>query len=156
MTKEDINDLKFLRVIDPDHIPTYLVEQLKERDFEIEDFYAWQKANATVIHDGLFLPNPNNHLWVMINDKRQVKGFVWAIIDTLTRDLVVNHYSVDKNYWHSGEAIAKLKKHLIQVLKDNNLDKIIWFTKNAKAYQKYGFKPTKVTMLEYNLEEDNG
>lgn len=149
----DVDELKFLRVIDPDHIPTYLVEQIKERDYEVERFYHWQRANATISKDGIRIPNPYNHLWVLVDKNRKTKGFVWCTTDTLTKDLMIQNFSVDKNYWKKGEAVRKLKDHLLQVMNENGLPKAVWFSKRPKAYEKYGFVSTKTVMMEYKIKD---
>jgi len=148
--KLDFDKFKFIRIIDPDHIPTYLVEQIRERDFDTDYFYQWQKANSVINRDGMNMPNPYNHLWILVDDKRRTQGFFWATVDTMTHSLFINNFSVDKSLWNRGEAVELLKNKVDSILKENRIDKAFWSTRQPKPYEKYGFKRSKNILMEYS------
>jgi len=93
---EKFADLRWTRIFTPIHIPKYLVEQVRDRDYSVEDFYKYQELNCTRNdEDGMKL-NPFSHLYVLVNSENIVKGFLWFVVDPLTKDLVIQTYSVDK------------------------------------------------------------
>lgn len=147
--KIDLSKYKFIRIIDPDHIPNYLVEQIREREFEVDYFYQWQKANAVINRDGLNMANPYNHLWILVDEKRNTKGFVWAAIDTMTKSLFINNFSVDKSLWNQGEAVQLLKNKIDSILYEFKIEKAYWTTKHPKPYERYGFRRSKNILMEY-------
>lgn len=154
--KADINELRWVRLFTPIHIPKYLIEQISKRDYEIEDLYHYMEINCLrPTKDGPTL-NPLFHLWALVHPDNIVKGFLWFIIDALTKDIVIQIYSVDSNYWGCKGAVMKLADHLKEIRKKAQLNKIYWITKFPKHSNKYGFKPSKSILMEYNEEEENG
>lgn len=149
---ENTQKLKFVRIFDPIHIPKYLVEQIKQRDYDIDDFYSYQKQSNIVIEDGKTNLNPLNHLYVLVNDENEVKGFAWFTINPLSKSLFINNFSMNKDYWHKGKAIEQLKDYVVKVMKKAKLKQILWHTNYPKHFEKYGFKKSKSILMEY----DNG
>ena len=150
--KEEVEKLRFVRIFDPIHIPKYLVEQIKQRDYEVEDFYTLQKdANLLPSSDGFKL-NPLNHLYVLLNDKNIVVGFTWFTVNPLSKCIFINNYSMDKAYWHNGKAIEQLKDFIVNIMKKAKLKQIVWHTTYPRHFEKYGFKRSKSILMEY----DNG
>lgn len=145
-----LNELQFVRIFDPIHIPSYLIEQLKDRVFEVEQFYQYQKLFCLLqTAEGPKL-NPTNLLYVLINEKlKQVKGFLWMAIDLLTNSLIVNNFSMDKQYWHKGESISLLENKAKKVMKELSLKRIVWITKTPKFCEARGFKRSKDTVMIY-------
>ena len=78
--KTDIQELEWVRIFDPYHIPTYLVEQIKERNFPVERFYEHQKLVCIQDDHGKLVLNPLNLLYVLANKKKEVKGFYMGIV----------------------------------------------------------------------------
>jgi len=145
-----LNDLQFIRIFDPIHIPSYLVEQLKDRVFEVDKFYDYQKMFCVLQTSQGTQLNPTNLLYVLINEKlKQVKGFLWMAIDLLTNSLIVNNFSMDKEYWHKGEATFLLETKAKKVMKDLSLKRIVWITKTPKFCEARGFKRSKDTVMIY-------
>lgn len=150
--REQLPKLKFVRIFDPIHIPKYLVDQIKGRDYEIEDFYAYQKQANLVTDNGDTKLNPLNHLYVLVNEDNEVKGFAWFTVNPLSKSIFINNYSMDKEYWHKGKAIEHLKDFVVNILKKAKLNQILWHTNYPKHFEKYGFKRSKSILMEY----DNG
>ena len=152
---KDIEKLRWVRVFTPVHIPKYLVEQVRNRDYTIDDFYKYQEQSCIrMTKEGPTL-NPLNHLYVLANDENLTKGFVWFTIDPLTKDLVVNTYSIDKEYWGKGKAVSKLATFIKDIRRKGQLNKVYWITNYPKHSQRYGFRPSKSVLMEY-MEEEHG
>lgn len=145
-----LQDLQFVRIFDPIHIPSYLIEQIKDRNFKSQDFYCYQRLVCLQHTSEGSKLNPTNLLYVLINGKlKQVKGFLWMCIDLLTNSLVVNNFSIDKEYWNKGEATLLLEEKAKKVMKDLSLKRIIWVTRNSKFCEAQGFKKTKHQVMYY-------
>lgn len=145
-----LNELVFVRVFDPIHIPTYLVEQLKDRLYEVDKFYDYQRIACTFQTPQGMKLNPTNLLYTLVNEKlKQVKGFLWMVVDLLSESLVIQNFSIDKQYWHKGEAIALLEDKAKKVRQDLSLKRVVWVTKNPKFCEARGFKRSKDTVMIY-------
>jgi len=150
-----IDELRWVRVFSPVHIPKYLVEQIRDRDYEVEDFYKYQEINCLVQgKDGPTL-NPFNHLYVLVDDQNIVKGFLWFIIDPLSKDAVINTFSMDKEYWGQGKAVKRVGDHVKEIVKKLKLKKVYWITNYPKHSERHGFKRSKSVLMEYQ-EVKNG
>lgn len=149
----NIDELRWVRVFSPIHIPTYLVEQVRDRDFSVEDFYKYQELNCLISSKSGPTLNPLNHLYVLANKENIVKGFLWMVIDPLSKDFVVNTFSVDKEYWRKGKAVKKASDHIKEILKTLKLKKVYWITKYPKHSERYGFKRSKNILMEYEVED---
>jgi len=151
-----IDELRWVRAFSAEIIPSYLVEQIRDRDYSVEDFYKYQAINCTDSgKDGITL-NPFHHLYVLANKEHMVKGFLWFVIDPLSKDMVVNIYSVDKAYWNGGGAVKKAVDHFKEVKNKLHLDKVFWITNYPKHSERHGFKRCKSVIMEYTGEEEDG
>lgn len=154
--KGDIETLRWVRLFTPIHIPKYLVEQVAQRDYEVNDLYTYLEINCLrSTQEGPTL-NPLFHLWALVDPENHVKGFLWFTVDSLSKDIVIQVYSVDTNFWGCKGAVLKLAEHIKDIRKKACLNKIYWITKFPKHSFKYGFKPSKSVLMEYTEEEENG
>lgn len=144
-----IDELKWVRILMPDLIPRYLVEQVKKRDYTVDEFYDYQRLICLRETDQGPVPNPLSHLWALVDKENMVKGFLWFTIDSFCKCLVLQTYAVDKEYWTKGESIKKLSDHLKDIQSKANLKKIYWITDYPKHSQKHGFKISKSVLMEY-------
>ena len=153
--KSNLDDLRWQRLFIGSLIPRYLVEQIAKRDYEVDTLYKYIDRNILKMSpDGPTL----NHLfqvWALVNPENLVRGFLWFTIDPLTLDILIQVYSVDSNYWGCKAAVHKLAEHVKSLRKGGDLKKIFWITKFPKHSLKYGFKPSKCVLMEYNEEEEN-
>ncbi len=151
--KGNIEELRWLRLFTGTLIPVYLVEQIAKRDYEVKDLYTYFEENILRMSpDGPTL-NPIFNVWGLIDKENLVKGFLWFTIDPLSKDMVIQVYSVDPHYWGCKGAILKLATHMKDQRKKGKLKKVYWITKFPKHSLKYGFKPSKSVLMEYNEEE---
>lgn len=145
-----LSELSFVRLIDPIHIPSYLVEQIKDRSFEVEKFYEFQKVACLYASSNGVQMNEVNMLYALVHERlRQVKGFLWMTADCLNNWLQVNCFSVDKEYWNRGQAIDLLDEKAKKIMHDLNFSRIVWITKNPKFCENKGFKRSKETIMVY-------
>lgn len=154
MTKE-LEDLRWIRVFSPVHIPKYLVEQVRDRDYTVENFFKYQEFNCIIEDENGQRLNPLSHLYVLANSENMVKGFLWFVVDPLTLDMVINTFSMDKDYWYNGQAMKMASDHVKKLRKKLKLKKVYWITNYPKHSEKYGFKRSKSIIMEYT-EEENG
>src|SRR5690606_25795097 len=153
--KCDIDELRWVRVFSPVHIPKYLVEQVKHRDFSIEEFYKYQEINCLVHGKEGPTLNPFNHLYVLADENNIVQGFLWFVIDPLTKDGIINTFSVDNKYWCKGQAVKRLANHVKEIIKKLKLKKVYWVTNYPRHSERHGFRQSKSVLMEY-MEADDG
>ena len=142
------SDLKFVRLTQPEQfslVPRYLFEQVKRKDWDVEDLYKYGPA---------FLEGIFNFFYVLAEKEQiqkgyaPVKGVLWATIDPVTKTMCVNIFSIDKEYQKpQGQAMAGAIAHLRKgkdELRSNgsmNLrDKFLWSTARPKAFERIGAK----------------
>ena len=145
--------LKWIRLIYPDVIPKYLVEQLKHREFEVEDFYTFHNLNCLIETEEGKALNPFNHLYAIVDDQRVVKGFLWFTVDPLGKNIFINNFSMDNEYWYGGKAVKLAAKKVKEVMKEAKIKKSYWLTRYPKHSERYGFSQAKDTLMEYTEEE---
>jgi len=152
---KDLKDLRWVRLFNPTLIPKYLVEQVKNREYSVDDFFKFQELNCLVNTKGSPTLNPFNHLYALVSNDNQVKGYMWAVIDPLTKDMLINTFSIAKEYWHNGEAVSVLQENVEAIIKKMKIDKVLWITTAPKHSKKYGFKDSKNVMMEYSPDKKN-
>lgn len=153
--KPNIDELRWIRVFTPMHIPRRFVEQVRNRDYSVDDFYKYQEGACLIQTANGPTLNPLSHLYVLVNSENETQGFLWLTIDTLSKDIVVQTFSIDKEYWGKGKAVAKLAEFVKDIRKKAQLNKIYWVTNFPKHSERYGFKRSDSILMEYT-EKENG
>lgn len=151
-----IEDLEWIRIFDPIHIPRYLIEQVRDRDWTVERFYQYQKTINLQKEGNNIVINPMNLLFVLADKEKAVQGFMWSAVDVLSNCLVINTFSIDKKYWCQGKAVSVVESKAKEIARGAKLSKIYWITNYPKHSEKHGFKRSKSILMEYNMEEENG
>lgn len=152
--EKKIDDLRWVRVFSPVHIPKYLVDQVKERDFTVEDFYKYQEINCLRDSEKGPTLNPFNHLYVLVDEENIVKGFMWFVIDPLSKDMIVHTFSIDNDYW-GQPAMKKASDHIKYLMEKLKTKKTYWFSCYPKQLERCGFKKSKSILMEFKEEEEN-
>ena len=149
-----IEELRWVRVFTGDHIARYLIEQVRDRDYSVDDFFRYQQINCMVqTEDGIKL-NPFNHLYVLADKNNIVQGMLWMTIDPLAKDILVQVFSMNKDYWYKGEAVKLAADHVKKIRQKAKLNKIYWVTNYPKHSERYGFKRSSSILMEYNPNKE--
>lgn len=138
-----------MRVFTPDHIPLELVEQIKERRWEPEKFYEHLRVNCVMKGTKGLTLNPNCHLYVIVNEKKHVVGFLWFEMNPLSNVIYLQNFSMHSDYWHKGKAVSMLVDFMKKELKKSDCDAILWHTKYPRHSERNGFKKSKNVLMEY-------
>lgn len=146
---KSIENLKWVRIFDPVHIPKEYIDQIKHKDFTTEKFYEYLAKISLIEKDDLININPYSLLFVLVDDNNKSKGMLWMVINTLANALVINNFSIDKEYWGNGCAVNFLTKKAIEIKEKENLERVYWITRSPKHSEKFGFKRSKNTLMEY-------
>ena len=154
LSEVDFDSLRFIRIFTPVHIPKVLIEQVRHREFDVEDWYRYQGVICTRQTDQGPQLNPLSMLYVIADEGNKVVGMLWCEIDVLSKILIVQTFSMDKKYWLRGKAMELLSKKAKEILEECKLKKIIWCTNYPKHSERYGFKRSKTVLMEYKGEED--
>lgn len=155
MSKEyELDELRWVRLFSPIHIPKYLVEQVRDRDYSPEDFFRHQEINCLIQgKEGMTL-NPFNHLYALVDPDNSVKGFLWFVIDSLSKEMIINVFSVDKTYWGKGDAVKRLADHVKEIMKKLKINKVYWLTNYPKHSERHGFKRSRSVLMEFTEVSD--
>lgn len=149
----NINDLKFVRVINPlvfSRIPPELFEQIKKREWEVQRLYAYGP---------IFITNPFNFIWVMQDITLKIKGVLWATIDPIEDLVYLALLTVDLEYQKPrGAAIKRAVEHLSafrdEYEKKEGIKlrkKIMALTQHPKPIERAGFTRSKRVMMEIKI-----
>lgn len=152
--KYPLDELRWVRLFSPIHIPKYLIEQIRDRDYTVEDFLKYQEINCLTYDKNGPTLNPFSHLYALVDPDNQVKGFLWFVIDALSKDLIIHTFSMDKEYWHQGESVKRLSDHIKEVMKKLKIKKAYWLTNYPKHSERYGFKRSRSVLMEYTGESN--
>lgn len=152
--EKSMDDLRWIRVFTPLHIPKYLVENVRDRDFTVDEFYRFQEINCLRDTEEGPTLNPFSHLYVLADKEHVVKGFLWFVVDALTKDLVIQTYSVDPEFWYHGKAVEKLAILIKDIRRKAKLNKVYWITRYPRHSQRYGFKQSEHILMEYSEPEE--
>lgn len=148
-----MDDLKWIRVFSPMVIPRYLVEQVRDRDFDVDDYYTYQEINCLRQTESGHSLNPLSHLYVLSDKENIIKGFLWFTIEPLGKNIIIQTYSIDAAYWNHGYAVKKLSAFMKEILRKSKLNKIYWVTAYPKHSKRYGFKESENVLMEYSDEK---
>ncbi len=148
--EKSIDELKWVRIFDPIHIPKEYIDQIKHKEYTTERFYQFMDSVCLIENEKGLNLNPYNLLFVLVDDNNRTKGAAWMVIDNLANVLVINTFTVDKEYWGNGAAVNFLKEKALEIKENENLDKIYWITRSPKHSEKFGFKRSRNTLMEYS------
>ncbi len=148
-----MDQLRWIRSTSPELIPTYLIDQVKHKEYTTEDFIKYQKNVAFVSTPEGVVLNPFSHLYYLANDENLIKGVLWFCVDPLTKDIIIQTYSVDKEYTKEGGAVEKLCILIKDIAFKAKLKKIYWVTNHPRHSQRHGFKKSKSVLMEYCTDE---
>jgi len=154
------SDLCFIRIIDPNFfrlIPKYLVEQIKNRDFEVDKLYELAPLLLTIPFIGpqgriVAVPNPFHQFYALATEAGKAKGFLWLTIDPLRQRICINVLSVDREYQDESEPTAlKGTVDFIRTLPEYEKFKkpIMCSTQTPKIFEEQiGAKRSKEILME--------
>jgi hypothetical protein len=147
--------LEFVRIREPQVfklIPRYLFEQIKDREYNIEQIYKFGP---------ILILSRFNCVYLMVNDENLIKGILIITFDPLAEMILVYVLSIDKEYQNKG--ILSQTKDFLKHIKEKDPDfkimlddlgfnlkeKIIWQTTRPRSYEKkIGAKRSKYTIME--------
>jgi hypothetical protein len=148
-----IDTLRWIRSTSPELIPRYLLEQVKHKEYTVDDFIKYQINTAFISTDQGKVLNPFSHLYYLANEDNLIKGILWFCVDPLTKDIIIQTYSVDKEYSKEGGSVEKLCILIKDIAFKANLKKIYWVTNFPRHSQRHGFKKSKSVLMEYCMDE---
>lgn len=149
----DFDKLRFIRIFTPVHIPKYLIEQVRDRDYDVDAWFKYQESICVNVSPEGTRLNPLSMLYVIADEDNKVVGMLWCEVEVLESKLIVQTFSMDKSYWLKGRAVEIVSKKIKEIIKEFNLKKIIWCTNYPKHSERYGFKRSKSVLMEYVEDE---
>ncbi|MDX1532799.1 MAG: hypothetical protein R3230_01180 [Nitrosopumilaceae archaeon] len=150
----ELDELKWVRVFTPVHIPKYLIDQIKHKEFTSDQFIRTLEGLCLIQGKNGMELNPLCHLYVLATPDNVVEGFLWFTIDTLSNSAIINNFSVDKKYWMRGKAVRRLAILMKEVIKKLQLNKVYWLTEYPRHSEWYGFKESTSKLMEYDPKDE--
>jgi len=150
----DFEKLKFIRIFTPMHVPKELIEQVRDRTYEVEDWYKYQEIICMRKTDTGPQLNPLSMLYVIADEDNKVVGMLWCEVEALSKILVIQTFSMNKKYWLKGKAVTLLANKAKEIAKECKLKKIVWMAAYPKHSERYGFKRSKSILMEWCEEDD--
>jgi len=150
----DFDKLRFIRVFTPMHVPKGLIEQVRDRSYEVDDWYKYQEHICVRQTENGPILNPLSMLYVIADEQNKVIGMLWCEVCALEKTLIVQTFSMDKKYWVRGKAVQLLAKKAKEIAKECKLKKIFWVTNYPKHSQRHGFSRSKSVLMEFKEEEE--
>jgi N-acetylglutamate synthase-like GNAT family acetyltransferase len=136
------------------HVPKELIEQVRDRAYEVEDWYKYQELICLRQTPNGPQLNPLSMLYVIADEGNKVVGMLWAEVDALGKTLVIQTFSMDKRYWVRGKAVELLAKKGKEIAKECKLKVVKWLSNYPKHSERYGFKRSKTIVMEWRDEDD--
>jgi len=155
LNEPDFDKLRFIRVFTPMHVPKELIEQVRDREYEVEDWYKYQEVICLRQTDQGPQLNPLSMLYVIADEGNKVVGMFWCEVDVLSKTLVIQTFSMKKEYWNKGRAVTLAADKAKEIAKECSLKKIVWITNYKRHSLKYGFKQSKGTIMEWTPNFDD-
>ncbi len=129
-----------MQVFDAVMIPRYLLEQVKELPWEVDDFYRqWP------LYQG-----PLQFLYAIVDTDMIVKGVLWFNVLPMSRTLHVALISLDKAYQSQGYLTNLIIPFLKDAMAKLGIDKAIWHCTpgHVRAFERLGFSASDFVMME--------
>lgn len=144
-----VEDLKFVRIFDPVLVPRNLIDQIKNRQHTIQEFYDYNQDRCFIFDGDSARINPLNHLYVLVDENNKIKGVLWITLDG--QQSTVELFSIEKEYWNKGNALKFIHQNVIDLMKPLGIKTIRIFTTNPNAYEKINFKRSKHVIMELDI-----
>lgn len=148
--RDELKNLKLIRLISPIHVPRPLVDQIADRKYSVDDWYKFLSDTLTIATTEGVRLNPLSHLYLIQDPDNQPIGFLWYEVDALSRDLVVKEFSIIPKLWFKGEAVQVIVNHVVEIKSKAKLNRILYMCPFPSIAKKYGFYPIKTSLMEYN------
>jgi hypothetical protein len=144
------DDIKLIPIKDAILVPRYLLEQVKDLTFEVDNFYS--------DYDALYSRSPYSLLYLVADRSRELPiiGVLWVTIEPLARCMHGNLVSLNREYQGNGVFRDVVLPTVFDIAKKCKLRKIYWHTTRTKAYKRMNpeFKESAQVLME--TEVDNG
>ena len=135
--------MEFIWTNDFEMIPYCFVEQIKDRNFTPEEFYAYNKAINSQLR------------WLLIiKDKTRVVGFCWGVFQLLDKTIFINNISLDKEYQNKG-LLKQCLNEIEKTAKNIGANKVAFISKRGKRVfeEKLNFKTCGIYFCKELKEE---
>lgn len=138
------DNLSYLPVNDFVLVPDEIMEMLEE-SYGVKA-YLLKKYNNEIFED------KTNHLFVIKDDKFNIKGFVFTTINLLEKILSVVYIVIDEDLKESE--YPKIAQYLADTAKVWKLKGVRWACENPELLEGAGFEKSERTLMELNPKQE--
>lgn len=134
--------IKILEIPDPRLVPRYLIDQIKEKTWETDEWYDWNLVNK----------NPDNVILGLVDYTHLVKGFVWITVDRFNKYVFINNLSLDKSLQFDKKLFKDIHRYVNALSAKLGMKRVFWISKRPKAFEAKGYKRSEYVLLEKEVE----
>lgn len=135
-------ELSIIPLPDARLVPRYLLEQVKDRDWSVDEWYKYQESLRGV-RDNLILG--------LVDKEHKVKGIIWITIDGFAKWFFINTFSVDKAHQRKTKLIKFVQRYIKDLAAKLGIKRVMWAARRSKALERYGFKPSDYVLMEEEI-----
>lgn len=137
-----MRDLTIIPLPDARLVPKFLVEQVKDREWSVQEWYDYQQADKSEA----------NLLLGVINQDHAVVGFIWMTLDGFSKWVFINTLSVSPAYQGKRKLIKFVHRYIRDLAKRLEMTRVIWVTDRPRALEKYGYSRSDSVLMEVKLD----
>lgn len=131
-------DLKFIRIFDMNLVPRFLLDQVKNRDLNVDFLYS--------VGDQI-TGNPFNLLYAISDKDSRIAGVLWATVAPIESTIMTHIISMGKEY--QDKTIIPAAMDFLNKIRDElGLKQLKCITTRPRAFEKYGMKRSKNVIME--------
>lgn len=123
----------------PDMVPRGLLEQVKDREWQVDEWYKLQKQ---------MIGNKENLILGLVDENLKVRGICWLTIDGFSKWIFINTLSMEPGVIKGKKLIKILSRYIKDLGKTLGLKRVIWAARRYKAIEKYGFEQSEYKLME--------
>lgn len=124
-------------------VPRYLIDQIKERTWETDEWYEFNLAD---------IDNENNLIFGIVDKDNLIKGMVWVMVDRFSKYVFINNCSLDKKYQFDKKLFQDIHGFLNGLGVKLGMKRVFWISKRPRAFERKGYKRSNYVLLESEVK----
>src|SRR6056297_877151 len=106
---------------DPRLVPRHLLEQIKDRMFDIDDWYK-------VMYSPRLEGDSSNIFLGIVDEDMKIHGATWLSLDALHKAIFINFLSLDKSLQGNGKVFDVVIPYIAEIAEGLGLERALWMS----------------------------